>query len=252
MKTAILIFVLCFQFIHSVTTKQVLARYTENIKKIKTIRAKLHIEVRRGETYSYSKVEYINKGDKMYMKAPSPMFFILVSDGKKAQFYSRKDNTVYLYQPGQYSEVYDDPMKEKKELLKDVSDLKNVGQKYLGWKKLDVYEGRPISGNQFVSKFRLWIDDQTGLLHRMESYDLHGELISRMDMKKYRQFTGVWLNLKTHNWTKTDKEIIESSSEFKDVEVNAEIEDSFFDFKIPKGTKIRDLTKMIMKKDEKK
>ena len=83
-------------------------------------------------------------------------------------------------------------------------------------------------------------------------YDLHGELISRMDMKKYRQFNGVWLNLKTQNWNKTDKEIVESSSEFKDVEVNVEIEDSFFDFKIPEGAKIKDLTKMIMKKDEKK
>jgi outer membrane lipoprotein-sorting protein len=252
MKTAILIIVLCFQFIHSVTTSQVLARYTENIRKIKTIRAILHIEVKRGETYSYTKVEYINKGDKMYMKAPSPMFFILVSDGQKAQFYSRRDKTVYLYKPGQYSEVYDDPIKEKKDLLKEVSDLKKVGKKYLGWKKLDVYEGRPISGNQFVSKFRLWIDDQTGLLYRMESYDLHGELISRMDMKKYRQFNGVWLNLKTQNWAMTDTEIIESSSEFKDIEVNGEIEDSFFDFKIPEGAKIKDLTKMIMKKDEKK
>lgn len=252
MRHFIILFLFLFQFLPAVTTRDVLARYTENVKKIKSIKAKLHIEVKRGETYSYTKVEYINKGDMMYMKATSPMYFILVSDGKKAQFYSRQDNTVYLYQPGQYSEVYDDPMREKKEILKEVPELRLIGKKYLGWKKLDVYEGNPVASDQFVSKFRVWVDAGSGLLHRMESYDLHGELISRMDMKKYRKFNGVWLNLKTQNWTKTDREIIESSSEFKDIEVNVEIEDSFFDFKIPEGAKIKDLTKMIMKKDEKK
>ena len=63
-----------------------------------------------------------------------------------------------------------------------------------------------------VSRFRIWVDDQTGLLHRVESYDLHDHLITRMDLKKYRQFGGIWMNLKTENWTKTDNEVIESST----------------------------------------
>jgi outer membrane lipoprotein-sorting protein len=238
-------------FLPALTTQEVLSRYQENLKKIKTIKAKLHIEVKRGETYSYTKVEYVSKGKMLYMKAKPPMFFILVSDGKKAHFYSRKEKTVYLYFPGQYSEVYEDPVQKEREILKDVPELTRIGKKYLGWKKLDVYEGKPAAGDRFVSKFRIWVDDTTGLLHRVESFDLHNKLISRMDMKKYRQFNGVWLNLKSQNWNKTDKEVVESSSEFKNISVNTEIDDSVFDFKIPEGAKVKDLTKQILEGDKK-
>jgi len=252
MKKIMLLFLFLVPFLYAITTQDVLSRYQENLKKIKTLKAKLYIEVKRGDTYSYNKIEYISKGKKLYMKAKPPMFFILVSDGNKAYFYSRRDNTVYLYQPGQYSEVYEDPIQKEKEILKDVSELTGIGKKYLGWKKMDVYEGKPKSGDQFVSKFRIWIDDNTGLLHRFESFDLHGKLISRMDLKKYRRFNGVWLNLKSQNWNKTDKDIIESSSEFKDIVLNIEVDDSIFDFKIPDDAKIRDLTKQILEKDKKK
>jgi outer membrane lipoprotein-sorting protein len=239
-------------FLSAVSTQEVLSRYQKNFKKIKTLKAKLHIEVKRGDTYSYTKVEYMSKGKKLYMKAKPPMFFILVSDGEKAHFYNRRDNTVYLYQPGQYSEVYEDPIQKEKEILKDVPELTRIGKKYLGWKKMDVYEGKPEAGDQFVSKFRIWVDDSTGLLHRFESFDLHGKLISRMDMKKYRQFNEIWLNLKSQNWNKTDKEVVESSSEFKNISVNKKIDDSVFDFKIPEGAKIKDLTKQILEGEKKK
>lgn len=252
MRKFVFLFLFLVSFLYSISTRDVLSRYQENLKKLKTLKAKLYIEVKRGDNYSYNKVEYISKGKKLYMKAKPPMFFILVSDGEKAHFYSRRDNTVYLYQPGQYSELYEDPVQKEKEILNDVPELISMGKKYLGWKKMDVYEGKPKSEDGFVSKFRIWLDGKTGLLHRFESFDLHGELISRMDMKKYRLFDGVWLNLKTQNWTKTDKETIESSSEFKDISVNAEIDDSIFDFKIPEGAKIKDLTKRILEGEKKK
>lgn len=252
MRRVLILFFLMVQMLPGATTRDVLGRYMENIKKIKSIKAKLHIEIKRGDTYNYTKVDYINKGNMMYMKAPSPMYFILVSDGKKGQFYSRRDNTVYIYQPGEYAEVYDDPMKEKKEVLKDVPELKKIGKKYLGWKELDVYEGKPVATDQFISKFRVWVDDRSGLLYRLESYDLHGQLISRMDMKKYREFDGIWFNLETRNWTKTDTEIIESATRFKDIEVNGKIDDSIFDFEVPEGAKVKDLTQMILDQKKKK
>ena len=252
MKRLLIVLFFLAPFLYSVSPREVLSEYYKNLEKLKSVKGKMVVEVKRGDTYNYTKFEYISKGIKFYMKAPPPMSFILVSDGRKVHFYHRSKNQVYLYYPGQYLNEYKDPVKQKRDILKDVPDLQKIGKKYFGWKKIDVYEGKPHVNDKFISKFRVWIDTEKGFLYRFESFDLHEDLVSRVDFRKYRQYNGVWFSLKTLNWSKTDKFTIESTTEFKDVEVNVEIEDSFFDFKIPEGAKIKDLTKMIMKKDEKK
>lgn len=238
-------------FCHAISTRELLSSFFENQKKLKSLRAKLVVEMKRGENYNYMKMEYVSKGKKVFIKARPPFSFVLVSDGKKAHFYSKRDKTVWLYYPGQYKSELEDPQQQKRELLEDVPELEKVADKYLGWKKVSVYEGKPTDNNEFVSRFRIWVDPDNNFLCRIESFDLHNDLVSRIDFKKYRLINGVWLNLLTRNWNKTEKEVIESSSEFIDLTVNSEVEDRIFDFTIPDGVKVKDLTKKIIEDGKK-
>ena len=236
---------------HAISTRELLSSFFENQKKLKSLKARLVVEMKRGENYNYMKMEYVRKGKKVFIRARPPFSFVMVSDGKKAHFYSKRDKTVWFYFPGQYKGELEDPQQKKQELLKDVPDLEKVADKYLGWKKVSVYEGQPTEVNEFVSKFRIWVDPDNNFLYRIESFDLHGDMVSRMDFKKYRLINGVWLNLLTHSWNKTEKEVIESFSEFIDLTVNSEVDDRIFDFTIPEGVKVKDLTKKIIEEGKK-
>lgn len=239
-------------FVYPVSIEEVLSKYQLNMQKIKSIQGRLLIMVKTGETYNHMKMDYISSDRKVYIKSRPPFSFILVSDGEKAHFYSSRDNTVWLYYPGQYKQVVEDPMQKKRDFLQDVLELEKIGEEFLGWKTVSLYEGLPGPSNKFVSKFKIWIDTDTGFLYRVETYDLHNDLVSRQNFKKYRHINGVWMNLVTHSWNKTDKDVIESTSEFKDLIVNGKVDESIFDFKYPKGAKIRDLTEMIIEGGTKK
>ncbi len=239
-------------FCHAVTTRELLSSYFENQKKLKSLKARMVVEMKRGKNYNYMKMEYVSQGKKVFIKARPPFSFVLVSDGKKAHFYSKRDKTVWLYSPGQYKGELEDPQQKKRELLEGVPELEKVGEKYYGWKKVNVYEGKPTKANEFVSRFRIWVDPDNGFLYRVESFDLHSDLVSRIDFKKYRLINGVWLNLVTRSWNKTEKEVIESSSEFLNLAVNEEVDDRIFNFTIPKGVKVKDLTKKIIEEGQKR
>lgn len=239
-------------FCHAISTRELLSSFFENQKKLKSLKARLVVEMKRGENYSYMKLEYVSKGKKVFIKARPPFSFVLVSNGEKAHFYSKQDKTVWLYFPGQYEGELEDPQQQKQEILEDIPDLEKVADKYLGWKKVSVYEGKPTESNEFVSKFRVWVDPDNNFLYRIESFDLHDDLVSRIDFKKYRLINGVWLNLLTRSWNKTEKEVIESSSEFINLTVNGDVDDQLFDFTIPEGVKIKDLTKKIIEEGKKR
>jgi len=241
-----------FFFCQAITTRELLSSFFENQQKLKSLKARLVVEMKRGENYNYMKMEYVSKGKKVFIKARPPFSFVLVSDGKKAHFYSKRDKTVWLYSPGQYKGEVEDPQQKKRELLEGVLELEKVADRYFGWKKAAVYEGQPSEANDFVSKFRIWVDPDNNFLYRIESFDLHDDLVSRIDFKKYRLINGVWLNCLTRSWNKTEKEVIESSSEFIDLTVNGDVDDRVFDFTIPEGVKVKDLTKKIIKEGQKK
>ena len=221
------------------------------MKKLNSLQARLVLTIKTGENYNHMKMKYVSKQQKVYIKSKPPFSFLLVSDGKKAHFYSAKDKTVWLYFPGQYQEALEDPLQKKRDVLQDVLELEKSGEEYVGWKKVFVYQGRPSTPNKFISKFRVWVDRENGFLYRVESFDLHDDLISRLVFKKYRNLNGVWLNLVTHSWNKTEKEVIESTTEFRDVVVNGEVDDKIFKFEYPAGVKVKDLTDMILKKEQK-
>jgi outer membrane lipoprotein-sorting protein len=235
-----------------VSIQEVLSKYYENMKKLQSVQGKLFIMVKTGETYNYMKMDYVSKQKKVYIKSKPPFSFILVSNGEKAHFYSSRDKTVWRYYPGQYKQVVEDPLQKKTDFLQDVLELEKIGEEYVGWKSISVYEGRPSSSNKFISKFKVWVDTENGFLHRIESYDLHDDLVSRLDFKKYRNINGVWMNLVTHSWNKTERDVIDSTSEFKDIVINGSVDESIFEFKYPEGVKIKDLTEMIMKGGKKK
>lgn len=232
-----------------VSIEDVMAKYTENMKKMKSLQAVMIMNVKTGGNYNQMKMKYINKERKVYIKSKPPFSFLMVSNGEKAHFYSPRDNTVWLYYPGQYARALEDPMQKKRDALQQLLELEKVSEEYMGWKKISVYEGRPAASDKFVSRMRLWVDTDSGFLYRLESYDLHDDLISRMVFKKYRNLNGVWLNLVTQSWNKTEKEVIESTSEFRDVVVNGPVDDKIFEFQYPEGVKVKDLTEMIMKGD---
>jgi outer membrane lipoprotein-sorting protein len=247
-----LFFICSIRLLFPVSIEDIMAKYKENMKKLKSLQAIMVMNVKTGENYNQMKMKYINKERKVYIKSKPPFSFLLISNGEKAHFYSPKDNTVWLYYPGQYAQALEDPLQKKKDVLQDILELEKVGEDYMGWKKISVYEGQPAASDKFVSKMRLWVDTDSGFLYRVESYDLHDDLISRMVFKKYRNLNGVWLNLVTQSWNKTEKDVIESTSEFRDVVVNAPVDDKIFEFQYPKGVKIKDLTEMIMKGETKK
>lgn len=234
------------------SVQKVLARYYENMKRITSIQAGMVMEIKRGDDYSYMKGEYASKGIKMSLRVPPPFDFLLVSNGKRAYFYSKPENTVYFYAPDQYPSEYANPVESQKQSLDMLSELKPLSRGRIGWKTMQIYEGVPNDPNQFISKIRLWVDDGTGLLYRTESFDLHGALVSRLEMQQYRKIGGIWFNLKMVNWSKADRIVVESATEYHDVKINPPLEDSFFEFAVPSGAKVKDMTAMIQKKTENK
>lgn len=251
-RLQILVGLLCVPLFPGVTVQKVLARYYENMKRITTIQARMVMEIKRGDDYSYMKGEFASKGAKMSLRVPPPFDFLLISNGKKAYFYSKPDNTVYFYAPDQYPSEYADPVETQKQSLDMLSDLEVTGTGRMGWKTLQLYEGVPKDPNQFLSKIRIWVDDKTGLVYRIESFDLHGEMVNRMEMQQYRRIDGIWFNLKMVSWSKADRVVVESTTEYMDAKLNSPLDDSFFEFSMPSGVKVKDMTAMIQEKSKKK
>jgi len=227
---------------------QVLKLFRENSQKIKSLKTTMIQEIKRGENYNYIKAEMCSKGKKIFIKVPPPQDFTLVTNGQKAYFYLPQENTVYVYDPGQYPREYQDALEQQKEKVDLVPDWKRVGNERQGWNVLEVWEGRPAGQDQFVSRIQIWIDPASGLLYRMETFDLHGKLVNRIRMERYRQINGVWLNMRTLSWTRADNLVVESTSEYRDPQVNVEIDDSLFEFSPPAGAKIKDMTAQILDK----
>jgi len=243
---------LAASLLRGASPREVFAKHFENMDRLESLQGRMIVEVKRADAYNYLKFDYRSEGQKLYMKAKPPASFILVSDGKKAVFYASKENTVYVYEPGQYPQEFADPLQKREDTLAKVPDLQRVDRKMLGWKRVDVYEGKPDVPNTFISKFRIWADTANGFLYRLESFDLHGELVSRVDMKEYRRINGVWINLRTENWMKTDTEVIESTTLYRDLRVNLDIPDTVFQFEYPEGARVKDMTRMILDDAKKK
>jgi|GEM_PF-3942414 len=242
-----LISVSLFAPITAATPQKLLARYFDNLKKIVTMKARIVLQIKRGDNFSYMKGDFLSKGIKLRMRMPPPFDFILVSNGRKAFFYLKAENTVYMYAPDQFPKEYGNPLEEQKESLDRIGNLTAAGYGYIGWKKLAIYEGVPKGADQFVSKIRIWVDEASGLLYRMESVDLHGKLVSRTEMQKYREIDGIWINLQTQSWTQADRVTMESTTEYQNLQLNLPLEDAEFEFPIPEGARIKDLTEMIQR-----
>ncbi len=246
MKRVIIFIFLLTHFLPAITSNDIFGRFSDNLKKIKSIKADMEIEIKQGENYNFLKIKYINKGDKTFMKAPPPGSFTLVSNGKSAFFYIPRTKTVYLYDPSDKNLQYKDPVNEQKKFYKGLRDIKKVGDKFLGWKKVEVFEAKPGDRSRFISKFLIWTDVKNGMLYKLETFDMNGKITSRIEFKKYKRFGDIWLSLQTLNWSKSDLLVTRTKSLLKNVKINEKIDDSIFNFKAPKGSKIKDYTNKIL------
>lgn len=225
--------------------ESILNNVVDNFNRIKSVKCDLLIEINTEDNFLYLKGKYLadKEGRFKIEMRPTGDLILIISKGKQQVFYIKRMNKAFIYEKEDSSlttnNVFETPSLATNKIVKDIFDTKLKKTIKQGWTETIVLEAIPKITNEFISKIEFYFSKELKLISKYVAYDLHGNVSQIVQFKDYQAFeNSIWFPLEIYQETFEREKPIRVKIRYTNLEFNIPIEESNYNYDIPKDAKI--------------